>query len=138
MTELPPGFKPIEPMDKVMEWIGPLYHRVDGEHVALGFRVDHHHCNPQGNCHGGIWATFADLQLGLNVAQVTGHGGPTISLAMDFLAAARLGAWVEGRTDFLKRTRNMAFVQCVATADGVPVLRANATFRPKWPRPPRV
>jgi acyl-coenzyme A thioesterase PaaI-like protein len=138
MTELPPGFKPLERTDAVGEWIGPVYARVEPDHVAIGFWVEERHCNGRGRCHGGVLAIFADMQLGLNVTQVTKMGGPTISLTLDFLDAATPGMWVEGRTEFLKRTPNMSFVQCIATADGAPVLRASAIFRSKSPRVPRV
>ena len=54
---------------------------------------------------------------------------PTISLSAEFLAPAPLGAWVEGRTDVLRTTRNLAFAQCLVTADSLPVLRASGIFK---------
>jgi acyl-coenzyme A thioesterase PaaI-like protein len=54
---------------------------------------------------------------------------PTINLSCDFLAPAPLGAWVEGRADALRTTRNLLFAQGTAAADGVPCLRANGIFK---------
>ncbi len=54
---------------------------------------------------------------------------PTISLQMDFIAAAPLGSWVQGRADILRVTRNLVFSQGLVEADGTLVLRASGVFR---------
>ena len=54
---------------------------------------------------------------------------PTINLTCDFMAPAKLGAWVEGRADLARVTKSMIFVQGMATADGEPCLRANGIFK---------
>ena len=54
---------------------------------------------------------------------------PTVNLTCDYLAPAPLGAWVEGRADPVKTTRNLLFAQGLATADGEPVMRANGIFK---------
>lgn len=54
---------------------------------------------------------------------------PTINLTCDFLAPARLGAWVEGRAEAVAVTRNLLYAQGAVTADGVPCLRANGIFK---------
>ncbi len=130
---VPPGFELLKPMDKVMEAMGPIYYRldagVDDRHATLAFRVGEHNCNPRGNCHGGCLATFADLQMGINIAHMTNLGGPTISMHIDYMRAAKLGAWVEGRTQLVHRTKTMNFVECLVTADGEPALRASGIFK---------
>lgn len=130
----PPGFQLLPPLDEVMLSFAPIYYRRDAEkHVALGFHVARQHCNLRGDCHGGTWACIADVQLGVNVGTLTGLSGPTVSLSLDYLGAASLGQWVEGRTRLLRRTPKLAFVDAVFTADGEPVLRASGIFRLKWP-----
>jgi acyl-coenzyme A thioesterase PaaI-like protein len=128
----PPGFELLPPIDEVMACFAPIHLRRDGEHVALGFRVDAQHCNLHGTCHGGVWACVADVQLGLNVGTMTGLSGPTISLSLDYLGAAAIGQWVEGRTRLLRKTPKLAFVDATFTADDELVLRASGIFRLKW------
>jgi acyl-coenzyme A thioesterase PaaI-like protein len=57
------------------------------------------------------------------------HFLPTISLQMDFLAPARLGAWVQARTDVLKTTRNLVFVQGLIHADDELALRVSSIYK---------
>src|SRR6185437_6901924 len=78
----------------------------------LGFRVEERHCNPAKICHGGMLMTFADMQLpfGIRLQALSDPGFlPTVSLSAEFMAPAPLGSWVQGRTDVLKTTRNLAF-----------------------------
>ena len=95
------------------------------------FRVERHHCNPVGTCHGGALATFADSQL----LAMPGHTGdptrhtPTVSLSMDFLAPAQLGQWVTLKLELLRTTRTLIFTQAVLrTVDGA-VARSSAVYR---------
>ena len=75
--------------------------------------------------------TLADMQLalGINYERDLRRFLPTISLSADYLAPAPLGSWIEGRADILRVTRNMIFAQCLFTADGTPILRANGILR---------
>lgn len=133
MIAPPPGFFPLPPLDGVMEAMAPLYFRIDdNDQYVLAFHVGPQHCNPRGHCHGGVWATMADLQLGMNVGRLTNRTGPTVSMSLDYLGSARTGQWVEGTTRLLRRTPRLAFVDATFTADGELVLRANAIFRLKW------
>ncbi len=50
-------------------------------------------------------------------------------MSCDYLAPAPLGAWVEGRAEVVRITRNLLFAQGLATADGEPCLRANGIFK---------
>ena len=133
MIETPPGFLPLHGLDSVMDAFAPVYVRQEDDKAALGFRVGIQHCNPRGNCHGGTWATMADVLMGLNVGFASGKSGPTVSLSVDFLGAAAMGQWVEGRANILRWTHNLGFAECLFTADGEPALRANAVFRRKTP-----
>ena len=129
----PPGFRPITPIDALMEAFAPMYRSDDADgHLSLGFFVDRQHTNPRGDCHGGTWATMADLQMGMNVGTLTGRSGPTVTLSLDFLGAAKTGQWVEGRARLMRETRQLAFMDATFTADGELALRANGIFRLKW------
>lgn len=132
-NDIPEGFSPLQFTGTgFVDINGPLYGKRDGDHFLLGFRVEDRHCNPANICHGGMLMTFADMQLPFGIrlqAEIDPGFLPTVSLSAEFLAPAPLGAWVQGRTDVLRLTRNMAFAQCLVTADNVLVLRASGIFK---------
>lgn len=135
---IPPGFRVLPMGGDFIGVNGPLYLKherpADGPPlVQMGFRVEQRHCNPMGNCHGGMLASFADMLLPLSVhrktADVRNQFLPTISLQVDYLAPAPLGAWVQGEADVLRVTRTMVFAQGLVMADGVPALRVSGIFK---------
>jgi uncharacterized protein (TIGR00369 family) len=111
---------------------GPLFGRLRDGRLQLGFRVEARHTNPLNICHGGMLASFADMLLPC-IALYQGDADrrflPTISLQIDFLAPAALGAWVQGEGEVLRRTRNMIFVQALVHAEGNTVLRVSGIFK---------
>jgi uncharacterized protein (TIGR00369 family) len=133
MTDIPDDFAALPFRTGFVGVNGPLYFRrgEDGR-LHMGFRVEERHCNPMGMAHGGMLVTFADMQLPFATRFQGGLADnflPTINLSVDFLAPARLGAWVEGTTEVLRKTRNLVFAQCSVTADGDPCLRASGIFK---------
>ncbi|HWY13751.1 MAG TPA: PaaI family thioesterase [Rhizomicrobium sp.] len=129
---IPAGFAPLRLSMGFLDANGPLFGRWTDDRLLLGFRVETRHCNPGKVAHGGMLATFADMLLPIAARlQSKAEMGflPTVNLTCDFLAPAPLGAWVEGRADALTATRNLLFAQGVATADGIPCLRANGIFK---------
>ncbi|GCL61976.1 PaaI family thioesterase [Pseudaquabacterium pictum] len=135
---VPEGFKPLPVGGDFIAGNGPLYIRSvvqpDGSKVRhLGFRVEQRHTNPMGNCHGGMLATFADMMLPMlahrQAPELRNQFLPTVSLQIDYLAPSPLGAWVQGEAQVLRTTRNLAFVQGLITADGVPALRVSGIFK---------
>jgi uncharacterized protein (TIGR00369 family) len=131
-VDIPEGFAPFKLSMGFLEANGPLYGKWHDEHLLLGFRVETRHCNPGQVAHGGMLATFADMLLPIAArfqSKMDMGFLPTVNLSCDFLAPAPLGAWVEGRADPIKMTRNLLFAQGIATADGEPILRANGIFK---------
>ncbi|WP_298211823.1 PaaI family thioesterase [Acidovorax sp.] len=139
-TVIPAGFAALQAGGPYIQHNGPLYLLHQGEVVKFGFRVERRHTNPMGNLHGGMMATFCDMLLPLSVhrknAQVADRFLPTISLQIDYLAPAPLGAWVEGEAEPLRVTRSLVFAQGLVTADGVPCARVSGVFKigPEVPR----
>lgn len=129
----PPGFEPLPMGGPFIELNGPILLRHVGAEVALGFRVERRHCNPMDNCHGGMLASFADMVLPLCIHRQSPEVGfrflPTISLQVDYLAPAPLGAWVQGEGQVLRVTRSMVFAQGLVHADGVPAVRISGIFK---------
>ena len=131
-ANIPEGFKIRHLGDGFMDLAGPLYYKKKEGGIILGFRVEMRHCNPMRVCHGGMLATFTDMLLA-----VAGHSHPnaknrflpTISLQLDYLAAAKLGTWVQGEARVLKATRNMVFMDGLLQADGEPVARVSGIFK---------
>lgn len=111
---------------------GPLYGRRDGDALVLGLRVERPHCNPGGSCHGGMLSTLADMLLVLGAGAQLGLSRYmlTVSLSCDFIAPAMEGAWVEGRLQVLRSTRNLVFCQGQLHADGALVLRLSGIAKP--------
>jgi len=129
---IPEGFAPFKLAMGFLETNGPLYGKWDGTHLLMGFRVEMRHCNPGSVAHGGMMATFADMLLPI-ASRFQGKTDmgflPTVNLTCDFVAPVPLGAWVEGKADIVRMTRNLLFAQGVATADGETCLRANGIFK---------
>jgi uncharacterized protein (TIGR00369 family) len=135
---IPQGFRRAPIGGAFLAHNGPLYARLDGERLQLGFRVEERHTNPLNICHGGMLATFADMLLPFVIIYEPGHERrflPTISLQLDYLAQAPLGAWVQGEGEVLRRTRSMVFAQGLVTADGAPAVRVSGIFKLGLPIP---
>jgi hypothetical protein len=50
-------------------------------------------------------------------------------MQIDYLAAAPLGAWVQGEAQLLRTTRSLVFMQGLFQADGVAVARTSGIFK---------
>jgi uncharacterized protein (TIGR00369 family) len=113
---------------------GPLYgHWSEADRrFVLGLRVEARHCNPAQMCHGGMLLTLADMTmlLGSNLQNALGRYLVTVNLASDFIAPAPKGAWIEGRVDVLRATRNLLFAQGSLSVGDTLVARINGIFKP--------
>lgn len=76
---------------------GPIFEHQGAEGRRRGFRVAERHINAGGICHGGMIMTFADILLATAVLDVASPPFVTVRMTTDFMDAARLGEWVEGR-----------------------------------------
>ncbi len=118
----PPGFNAL---------CGPIWVKAEGDKLVGGFRVEQHHCNPMGICHGGMLATFCDLHMGI-AAQFEGRLDrmlPTITLSVDYMAPAPRGIWIEARVEIMKMTRGMVFTSETMFGDGAPVAHARGIYK---------
>lgn len=129
---VPEGFGKVHIGGEFATRNGPLYARWHDDHLQMGFRVGPGHINPGQNCHGGMLAMFADILISTAAqyqADIPRQFLPTITLQMDFMAAAPLGAWVQGQAEILRVTRNLVFSQGLVRADGTLALRASGVFK---------
>jgi uncharacterized protein (TIGR00369 family) len=132
-TDVPDGFREIRlAPNPFLERNGPLYGKLEGPRFLVGLRVLERHCNPAGTCHGGMLLTFADMTLIMasNVQAKLDRYLTTVNLSTDFVRAAPLGAWLEGRTDVLRVTGSLVFSQAILSIDGEPVARVSGILKP--------
>ncbi len=137
-AEAPSGFAPHFRRSPVTEPWEPLFSRKTPGQVEIGVRLARAHCNSRGLVHGGVIAALADNAMGLALhaarAEQSGEaesGGSalTTTLAIDYLASAAIGAWLQVTPRVLKAAGSTGVVDALVTADGVLVARANAVFR---------
>lgn len=131
MTGIPAGFAPHDRKSPLTDPWEPLFSRRTDEAVLLGLRVTEPHTNSRGFAHGGLISALADNAMGLSCGiGLEGAGGlVTVNLALDFLAIARIGQWLQVEPTVVKRGKNLCFATALVTADGAPCARANATFQ---------
>jgi acyl-coenzyme A thioesterase PaaI-like protein len=128
--QIPDGFTPMTRAGPFAETNGPLY--VRAADAALGFHVVHKHCNPVNLCHGGWLGTFLDMQMSLFAIRESGMRDcflVTVSLSLDYLAPAHVGAWVVGNATVLGRKGSLIFIQGAASCSGALVVRSSGVYK---------
>jgi uncharacterized protein (TIGR00369 family) len=129
MSSPPPGFARLDMDGEFADGFGPVYFHKPTR--RMGFFVAARHLNPIDTCHGGALATFADMQIAA-VREAPGVGSkhlPTVSLSVDYVAPAQVGAWVEAVVTLTKVTRTLIFTQALLTVEGEVVARSTAIYR---------
>ena len=83
--------------------VGPFYSKRDEatNEEVMAFRVEEHHANGMGNCHGGMLMSFADMAWGRVISNTREMGWVTIRLTTDFLSGAHMNDWVEGTSEIV-------------------------------------
>ena len=133
-TTTPDGFVPSDLAECFLVHVGPLYMRPDATIAGIGFvlafRASPQHTNRYGVVHGGMLATLADTAIGANLALARGQVDTTLTLNLnlDFIAAARVGEWVEAHVHLTKEQGRVRFGDCELRVAERVVLRASAVF----------
>jgi uncharacterized protein (TIGR00369 family) len=110
LSEVPQGYKSLTGISPAEDHIGPFYYKKTDAGLRLGFNAAPHNCNGIGTVHGGVLMAFADYVVTMLALSGVKENCTTISFSSDFIAAARLGDWVEGEGEVVKRTGSMTFV----------------------------
>jgi uncharacterized protein (TIGR00369 family) len=110
VSEIPEGYKSLTGISPAEDHIGPFFYRKSDAGLALGFRAAEHNCNGIGTVHGGVLMAFADYAVTMLALSGVKENCTTISFSADFIAAARLGDWVEASGEVVRRTGSMTFV----------------------------
>jgi len=135
-AEPPEGFAPHYRKSPLTDPWEPLFSRVLVDRVIMGLHVREPHMNSRGMLHGGLIAALADNAMGLTCVQVMTRDGRkpagglvTVSMATDFIGAAKLGQWIAFDTQYVKTGKTLCFAQAFVTADGEVIARADARFK---------
>jgi uncharacterized protein (TIGR00369 family) len=130
-TDIPEGFeRQTRPSPLTDPW-EPIYSKQTPDALILGLRLAKPHTNARGFAHGGLIAALTDKAMGHSCGQKLAgtHSLVTVSMAIDFISSAQIGQWITVESDVIKTGSTLCFVQCVVTADGAIIARANGTFR---------
>ena len=131
-SEIPAGFEPHFRKSPFSDPWEPLYSKRTDKAVSMGLRLGKAHTNARGFIHGGLIASLADNAMGLSCGVKLDGGGSrlvTVSLAVDFIGTAQIGQWLAVESEVIRTGSTLCFAQCLVTADGSPIARANGTFR---------
>ena len=111
------------------EVVGPFWVRSTGNEHELGFIAEPRHSNQDASIvHGGVLMTFADLCLGYSAAMALGPiHCVTAQLAVQFVAAGKVGELISGKGEVVRRGSQLVFVRgliksndrVVASCDGI-------------------
>jgi uncharacterized protein (TIGR00369 family) len=135
-TAPPAGFEPHFRRSPLTEPWEPIFSRRLPDRVIIGLYAREPHTNSRGMVHGGLIAALADNAMGLSCVVVLTaqerkpEGGlVTVSMATDFIGAAKLGQWVAFDTSYVRTGRTLCFAQAFITADSEVIGRADARFK---------
>ncbi|WP_425994770.1 PaaI family thioesterase [Caulobacter sp. DWR1-3-2b1] len=118
--------------------IGPLFEQNSGPGQAcLGFRVEEHHTNGLGNCHGGMLMSFADMAWGRIISLQKSYSWVTVRLMCDFLSGAKLGDWVEGQGELIGEEDKVFTVRGRIWSGDRTLITGTGVFKGLSPRKPR-
>ncbi len=129
--DIPEGFEQQIRRSPLTDPWEPIYSKQTPDALILGLRLARPHTNARGFAHGGLIAALTDKAMGHSCALKT-HGAAslvTVSMGIDFISSAQIGQWLTVETDVIKTGSTLCFAQCVVTADGAIIARANGTFR---------
>jgi uncharacterized protein (TIGR00369 family) len=128
--EIPEGFEPMPEGLGFTDILQPLYRRERDGRVALGMFVQKNHTNMLNICHGGVLMTLADVAAasGVNYAREKPSGAPTINLSFDFIAAARVGDWLQAEADRVTVKRRFGFSSGVVESGERIIMRFSGNF----------
>jgi uncharacterized protein (TIGR00369 family) len=125
----PAGFTPLDTEIPFLELVGEIYVH---EREPARFRIfaQEKHANHRGTVMGGMLATFVDFALGRAIAADADDGKEraTVSLTIDYLAAAPTGGWIEARTTVDRIGGTLAFADCSLRADEREIVRARSVW----------
>lgn len=135
----PAGFEPLPTGTGFNVYFGPIYGKLADGKLRLGMRIGRRHVNPHDTCHGGVLASFADMQLYVSQQQDPSLRYilmPTINMSIDYISPAILGDWLESNSTLLRATKSTLFQQTLATVGDRLIFRSSCIYRISGHRAP--
>lgn len=133
--EAPEGFELFTRSSPLIDPWRPLYMQRQPDRMVLGVRLREPHTNSRATAHGGLVAALADQAMGMSCGVKLQADGVAISnlwttsLAIEYLATAKVGRWLEFDTTFTRVGKTLCYAECNVSADGETIARAHANFR---------
>lgn len=130
-TDAPPGFAPAEFSPGFLDHGGPYFLKPnDTGSATVGLRIRPHHINYLDAAHGGVLTTLADVALSYAVydAERPRLTPSTVSLTTNFLAAVKLGDWLECQVVIDRLGGRTAHCSGSIIRDGKPVATMSGVF----------
>ncbi len=134
---IPEGYRLLDWTRGFGRQIGPLFEKHSADGMTLGFRVEKHHTNGMMNCHGGMLMTFADMAWGRVISVERSSYWVTVRLTCDFLAAAKLGDFVEGKGELVAEEDDVFTLKGRIWAGDKLLMTGTGIFKAIAPREPR-
>jgi acyl-coenzyme A thioesterase PaaI-like protein len=116
-------------------WEPIYYKKWPGTGVSLAIRAARAHANSRGFVHGGLMSVLADNAMGLACGEALAAtradiaGLLTVNLALDFAGSAKMGQWLEIRSEIIKAGGSLCFASALVFADDTVCARASAVFK---------
>ena len=129
-TPLPAGFIESDRTSPLLELVGPIAVADRDRAIVIGMWAEERHTNSRGAVHGAVLSALADIAMGRNAATATTPRSllVTVTLSIDFIAAARVGQWLTASATVQRTGRRLAVAQGRIHGDGVLVAQTSGTF----------
>lgn len=127
----PDGFTPAGFHPGFLDHGGPYFlKKREGAPKLVGVRIMPHHINYADAAHGGVISTFADVALSHAVydAERPRLMPSTITLAVNYLAGAKLGDWLEAVVRIDRLGGRTAYTSGEVIRDGEPIATMTGVF----------
>lgn len=128
---IPEGFHPFPKDGSYQDTIAPVYVRMNDDGLDFALKIDEHHCNALGICHGAVLMGLMDLALVANVAHAYGEfkGMPTININLNYLRAGKKGEWIQTAIRPADLSATMGFCEGTIVGDKGDLVHASGRFK---------
>jgi uncharacterized protein (TIGR00369 family) len=113
--------------------LGPTFaKRIDGKMTAALLAQEHLGNDNLGIVHGGAIMTFADMAMGLGVGHAASDSAGmfvTAQMAVQFVAAAKVGTLITCVPELVRKTSSMVFMRGLIVADEQVVASCDGIFK---------
>jgi uncharacterized protein (TIGR00369 family) len=108
---IPDGFQRARFSSPFLDMAGPYYERQGEDCILVATRINEGHINHIQVAHGGVLGTLADVALSYQVHRAEKPALPvaTMNLSTNYLAAAKLGDWVEAHASIDRISKRTAY-----------------------------